>query len=142
VLEWGGGKLAAAVARELHLTVAEAKQVLAGLSFEGTSSANVEADRRSERAREAVTAELQVLARELVASLEYYQGQEGSLAIAELLLSGGTSRIPGLAAELERLTQVRVRPVDPFARVERDESLAQRDDLASLAVAIGLGVED
>ena len=66
--------------------------------------------------------ELQVLARELVASLEFYQGQPGSLPISEILLAGGTSRIPGLAAELERLTRVRVRLADPLVRVEVDDA--------------------
>ena len=70
------------------------------------------------------------------------EAREGSLAISEILLAGGTSRIPGLAAELERLTRVRVRLADPLARVETDSSIEDRDDLASLAVAIGLGVED
>jgi len=142
VLEWGGAKLASAVARELHIAAPEAEQLLLKLSFEPADISNVEADGRSERARQAVTGELHVLARELVASLEYYQGQEGSLAISEILLAGGTSRIPGLAVELERLTRVRVRHVDPLARVEKDPSIEDRDDLASLAVAIGLGVED
>ena len=142
VLEWGGTKLASAVARELHLTVAEAERLLLSLSFEPTAASNLEADRRSDRAREAVTGELQVLARELVASLEYYQRQPESLPISEILLSGGTSRMPGLAAELERLTRVRVRLANPLARVETDGSVEERDDLASLAVAIGLGVED
>ena len=69
----------------------------------------LQADPRCEPAREAVTESYRSLARELVASLEYYQGQPGSLPISEILLAGGTSRIPGLAAELERLTRVRVR---------------------------------
>jgi type IV pilus assembly protein PilM len=142
VLEWGGIKLASAVARDLHLTVPEAGQLLPGVSLEpaDTDTATVE-DRRSEQAREAVTRELQVLARELVASLAFYQGQPGSLPISEILLAGGTSRIPGLAAELERLTGVRVRLANPLVRVEADASVAERDDLASLAIAIGLGVE-
>jgi type IV pilus assembly protein PilM len=141
-LEWGGARLASAVARELHITAPEAGRLLLNLSFESPTTDNVDADRRSERARDAVTAELQALARELVTSLEYYQGQEGSLPISEILLAGGTSRIAGLAAELERLTGVRVRLADPLARVVADASVAERDDLASLAVAIGLGVDD
>jgi len=140
VLEWGGTKLASAVARELRLTTPEAETLLPTLSLEPSDPTEV--DSRSEQAAEAARGELQALARELVASLEYYQAQPGSLPISEILLSGGTSRIPGLAAELERLTGVRVRLADPLVRVQADDSLEQRDDLASLAVAIGLGVED
>jgi Tfp pilus assembly PilM family ATPase len=89
-----------------------------------------------------VRRELETLARELVASLQFYQGEPGSLAISELLVTGGTSGLPGLAEELERLTQVPVRVADPLAAVEVKNGLAERDDLASLAVAIGLGVEN
>ena len=85
--------------------------------------------------------ELQTLARELVASLQFYQAQPGSLPISEILVTGGTSRMPGLAEELERLTRVRVRLADPLAAFRSTDSLGDRDDLASLAVAIGLGVE-
>ena len=83
-----------------------------------------------------------VLGRELVASLQFYQGQPDSLPLGEIILSGGTSRIPGLAAELARLTRVRVRLADPLGRVDVNDGVGDRDDLASLAIAIGLGVED
>ena len=83
-----------------------------------------------------------MLARELVSSLQFYQGQPGSLPFSEVLVSGGTSRLPGFAVELERLTRVRIRPADPLARFEVANGVGDRDDLASLAIAIGLGVED
>ncbi len=81
------------------------------------------------------------LARELVASLQFYQSEPGSLPIAEILLTGGTSQLPGLAEELERLTRVRVRSADPLAGVRAEPGESGRDDLASLAIAVGLGVE-
>ena len=93
-------------------------------------------------AREIALRELQVLARELVSSLQFYQGQPGSLPFAEVLVSGGTSRLYGFAAEVERITRVRLRPADPLTRVQVGDGIADRDDLASLAIAIGLGVED
>jgi type IV pilus assembly protein PilM len=93
-------------------------------------------------AREAAIRELQVLARDLVSSLQFYQGQPGALPFSEVLVSGGTTRVSGFAAELEKLTRVRIRQADPLARVQVDNGIGERDDLASLAVAIGLGVED
>ena len=98
-------------------------------------------DPRAVAAREAIRRELQTLARELVASLQFYQSQPGSLAISRILLAGGTSRIAGLPEELERLTRVSVRRADPLEHVTATKELKARDDLASLAVAIGLGVE-
>jgi type IV pilus assembly protein PilM len=97
---------------------------------------------RVAKARESAIRELQGLARELVSSLEFYQGQPGSLPFAQVLISGGTSRLAGFVPQLERLTRVTIRPADPLARVEVDGGVGERDDLASLAIAIGLGVED
>ena len=65
--------------------------------------------------REAIGRELQKLARELVASLQFYQSQPGSLAISEILVSGGTSRIPGLAGGA-RAADARRRPARRPAR--------------------------
>jgi type IV pilus assembly protein PilM len=139
VLDWGGAKLETAIARELGLTSAEARELKLALDL-GDDAAG-EDELRLARARAALRRELETLARELIASLQYYQGEPGSLAISEVLVTGGTTRLPGLAEELERLTRVPVRVADPLAGVEVSNGLADRDDLASLAVAIGLGVE-
>ena len=137
VLEWGGGKLESAVAFELGVTPDEARELLHRASLEDAT----ELDSQSASVRQAVRGELQKLARELVASLQFYQSQSGSLAISEILVSGGTSRIPGLPEELQRLTRVGVRRADPLAHVDAQADVQSRDDLASLAIAIGLGVE-
>jgi type IV pilus assembly protein PilM len=141
VLEWGGSRLVEAVGRELGVAVEQAEQIVVNLSLDPDTIDEGD-DQRLPRAREAALRELQTLARELVASLQFYQGQPESLPIAEILLSGGTSRILGFAAELERLTRVHVRPADVLARVEAENGIAEREDLASLAIAIGLGVDD
>jgi len=142
VLEWGGASLAAAIERELRVDAAEANELVHALSLDTAEAVDVEAnERKSARVREAVRHELQSLARDLVASLQYYQAQPESLAIAEILVAGGTSRLHGLPEELGRLTRVRVRRADPLARVEVADSVEPRDDLPSLAVAIGLGIE-
>jgi type IV pilus assembly protein PilM len=140
VLEWGGSTLTGAIERGLNIPASEASELKLGLSL--ADSFNGSGDERNARAREVVRRELQTLARELVASLQFYQGQPGSLAIGEILLSGGTSRMPGLPEELERLTRVRVRRADPLTRAHLADSVDAGEDLSSLAVAIGLGVED
>jgi type IV pilus assembly protein PilM len=136
VLGWGGQTLEAAIARELGLNAAEAAEFKLRLDLRADAEGP-----RHERARTAVLRELETLARELVASLHFYQGEPESLAISEILVTGGTTQLPGFAEELERLTRVRVRVADPLAAVELSNGVAERDDLASLAVAIGLGVE-
>jgi type IV pilus assembly protein PilM len=139
VLEWGGAKLESAIAFALGVTADEAHELILGTSLE--LGADDGADSQQRAVREAVRAELQKLARELIASLQYYQSQPGSLAISQILVAGGTSRLPGLPEELERLTRVSVRRADPLAHVQAPADVQSRDDLASLAVAIGLGVE-
>lgn len=139
VLDWGGSKLETAIAQELGLTPSEAAELK--LELDLRDNAPNEDDPRVARASAAVERELQTLARELIASLQFYQGQPGSLAISQVFVTGGTSMLPGLAEELERLTRVPVRIANPLAGVQVSNGLAERDDLASLAAAIGLGVE-
>ena len=136
VLDWGGNKLDAAIARDLGLSVDEAAELKLRLDLD----ADPYHDPRLRQASAAVVRELETLARELVASLQFYQGEPGSLAISEILVTGGTTKLRGLAEELERMTHVRVRAADPLAGVQLSNGVAERDDLASLAVAIGLGV--
>jgi len=134
VLEWGGGRLDAAIAREFGVTTEEADEIKLGLSLNDDDPANA-------RARNAVKHELTTLARELVASLQFYQAQPDSLALSEILVTGGTTRMTGFTEELERLVRARVRPADPLGAVQADANFSARSDLASLAIAIGLGVD-
>ena len=67
---------------------------------DGDWGADDGADPRLARARDAVKKELLNLARELIASLQFYQGQPGSHAIGEILVTGGTTRMPGFVEEL------------------------------------------
>jgi type IV pilus assembly protein PilM len=142
VLEWGGANLVAAVARELRMQPLHAEQLMREVALTPAQVAPESEDNRIPAAADVARRELQTLARELVASLEFYQAQAGSLPIAEVLLAGGTTRVPGLTQELERLTRVRVRSADPLARVTVANEFEPGEDLASLAVAIGLGVND
>jgi type IV pilus assembly protein PilM len=134
VLEWGGGRLDAAIARELGVTTDEAAEIKLELSL-------TDDDPATARGRNAVKHELTTLARELVASLQFYQAQPDSLALSEILVTGGTTRMPGFVEELERLVRARVRLADPLSAVQADANVSARNDLASLAIAIGLGVD-
>jgi type IV pilus assembly protein PilM len=91
---------------------------------------------------DAVRKAVQTFARELGSSLQYYQNQPGSLGIGEIVLTGGTAHLPGLAEELERLIGVRVRVGDPLARMKVSKKVGDPDQVGSLAVAIGLGIDD
>jgi len=145
VLGWGGKNLSVAIARALDQTPAQVTEIKHALSLapqlaspEGISTETLDT------AREAVRRELETFARELVSSLRFYQNQPASLGIGELVLTGGTAQMPGLADELHRLIGVPVRVGDPLSRVETPKKFQAPDDyaLGSLTVAIGLGIDN
>jgi type IV pilus assembly protein PilM len=141
VIEWGGQNLNVAIARALDLAPSEAEPIKLSLNLlEPAESMDLNPEKAA-RVRTAVAEELQTFARELVSSLQFYQGQPGSLGIAEIVLTGGTAQLPGIDSELARLIGVRVRIGDPLARVDRGKKLGDPDALGSLALAIGLGID-
>jgi len=140
VLEWGGGKLESAIVLDLGVAPDEAFELKLAASLDPDAD-DPNGDPRAGAVRAAIGREVEKLARELVASLQFYQSQPGSHAISKILISGGTSRIPGLPEELARMTRVGVKRADPLAHVQAAADVQARDDLASFAIAIGLGVE-
>ena len=141
VLEWGGGSLDVVLARSLDLTPSQAEPIKLALSLEGDAVPSQLSPVQVEAARSAIRTELQVLSRELVSSLQFYQARPGSLDIGEILLSGGGAQLTGFSAELERLVGVPVRVGDPFAHVQLGKKVSLPAESGSLAVAIGLGIE-
>ncbi len=145
VVDWGGSALDRAIAGALRILPVDAERLKRSLSLaDSAAAAAIEGVSPDDvrHAQAAVQEELQNLARELVSSLQFYQSQPGSLAIGEIVLTGGTVNLEGLPAELAGLIGVPVRVGDPLARVTASAGAAERDDAASLAIAIGLGLED
>ena len=58
------------------------------------------------------------------------------------MITGGTAHLGGLAEELQKLIGVRVSVGDPLTRVKLGRKVKEAEQLGSLAVAIGLGIED
>ena len=143
VLEWGGWALNVAIARALDMSPGEAEPIKRALSFSGSTEVPQGFNEEDlATAQEAARRQLQTFARELVSSLQFYQNQPGSLGIGEIVLTGGTAHLPGLGAELERLVGVPVRVADPLTRLKVSGTAAEQEQLGSLAVAIGLGIDD
>jgi type IV pilus assembly protein PilM len=92
------------------------------------------------RVREALNQSVEAFARELVASLQFYQSQTNSLGIGEILIAGGTARLVGFADALEQMVGVVVRVGDPFANLGSSKSHQSIEPDPALAVAIGLGL--
>ncbi len=141
VLDWGGGKLDVAVARALDLAPSEAEPFKRAVGLEGVDVPEGLTEAQTTAARDAIRREVQTFARELVSSLQFYQNQPGSLSIAEIVVTGGTAHLEGLADQLQKLIGVRVRVGDPLAHVRTGKRVKDGEQIGSLTVAIGLGVE-
>jgi type IV pilus assembly protein PilM len=139
VIEWGGSALTDALARGLEVEPPVAEMLKHQLSLDGDEVPEGFTEEHVARAREALREGLQAFARELVSSLQFYQGQPNSLGIREVVVAGGTAQLGGLAAELQRLVGVSVRVGDPFDTVAVGKKVEVAGNPA-LAVPIGLGM--
>jgi type IV pilus assembly protein PilM len=142
VIEWGGSTLSVAIARALDLAPSEVEQLKRLVSLESPAVPEGIAPDQYAGAVDAVRRQVQAFARELVSSLQFYQHQAGSLGIGEIVITGGSAGLAGLAAELQSLIGVSVRVGDPLARMKVPKKLALDEELGSYAIAIGLGIED
>jgi type IV pilus assembly protein PilM len=142
VLSWGGSDLDAALTQTLDVPPAAAEPLKRELGF-GEGGTTTLDPQQEEAGRAAMVGELRAFARELVGSLRFYQEQPNSLGIAEIVITGGASGARGLADELTRLIGIPVRVADPLARLRVSRKLKDQNGSAgSLAVAVGLGIED
>jgi type IV pilus assembly protein PilM len=141
VLDWGGLSLDGAIAKALDLSPSEARPIKLALSLAERSIPASLTSEQADQVREAVLREVHEFARELVSSLQFYQSQQGSLGIGEIVLTGGTAQLPGLAAELSRLLGVRTRVGDPLTHIKVGKKVDREQQLGSLTAAIGLGIE-
>jgi len=142
VLEWGGSALNVAIARAVDAAPSEVEGAKRALALTDEMVPDGLTAEQAKNARDSMRRGIQTFARELVSSLQYYQNQPGSLGIGEIVLTGGTAHLPGLSGELERLIGVHVRVGDPLARMKVSKKVGQPEQIGSLAVAIGLGIED
>jgi len=143
VLEWGGNSLNVALARALDVAPSETEQLKRQLDLGEATSSTELTETQLQSATDAIRRQIEVFARQLVSSLQFYQNQPGSLSIGEIVLTGGTAHMRGLAEELERLIGVTVRVGDPLMRVRvGKDAVADDEQIGSFAIAIGLGIED
>src|SRR5581483_4692422 len=118
VIEWGGATLSIAIARVLDVAPSEVENLKRLVALDSHDVPEGVAPDQYARAVDAVRKQVHAFARELVSSLQFYQHQPGSLGIGEIVITGGTASLRGLAAELQGLIGVRVRVGDPLARLK------------------------
>jgi type IV pilus assembly protein PilM len=139
VLDWGGSSLTGAIARALDVDADRAEELKRELSVEGGPIPEGLSQEQLTKAHEAIQIGLQTFGRELVSSLQFYQSQEGSLGIREVVLAGGASQLHGFAEAVEKLVGVKVRVGDPLIGISVSKKL-KGETSAALAIPIGLGM--
>jgi type IV pilus assembly protein PilM len=142
VLDWGGWSLNVAVARELDRAPSEVEAIKRQLSFAQETSVDGLTPEQVQKSRSGIQRALASFARELVSSLQFYQAQPGALGIGEIVLTGGATHMDGLAEALGEIVGVPIRQGDPFKRLKVGSNVVLDAQTGSLAVAIGLGIED
>jgi type IV pilus assembly protein PilM len=141
VLDWGGARVTSAIERALEIAPDEAEQIKRSIDVSNKAAQDT-ADERTTNAIEAARREVHGLARELASSLHFSPDQPDSLGFAEITITGGGAHLQGLAEQLEELIGISVRVADPFARVGSGHGISSGGQDGSMAVAIGLGIED
>jgi type IV pilus assembly protein PilM len=139
VLDWGGSSLTGAIARALDVGADRAEELKRELSVDGGPIPEGLSQVQLTKAHEAIQVGLQTFGRELVSSLQFYQSQEGSLGIREVVLAGGASQLHGFAEAVEKLVGVKVRVGDPLIGINVSKKL-KGETSAALAIPIGLGM--
>ena len=142
VVDWGGWSLNVALARELDKSPSEVESIKRQLSFAEEVAVEGLTPEQSSKAHEGIQRALAAFARELIASLHFYQAQPGALGIGEIVLTGGTAQMAGFGDAVGRLIGAPVRIGDPFRRVRLGRNIPDQTQAGSLAIAIGLGIED
>jgi type IV pilus assembly protein PilM len=140
VLDWGGNSLAIAVSRALDVDIETAERLKIELGLEGEAVPEGLTLEQAGHGRDALRTALQSFGRELISSLQFYQGQPESLGIREVVLAGGTAQFAGLAVELQRLIGVPVRVGDPTVAIAVARKLKGGVPNPSHTVPIGLGM--
>ena len=130
----GGGNLyTEAVQRELSLPFDSAEQVKRGEAADGVSFDEV---------RPVLHATTENLIVEIQKTFEFFKATAASPRIDRLVLSGGASRVDGLAEALEARFDAPVDMLDPFRKIRFDAArfgVADPDSAgSSAAVAVGL----
>lgn len=140
ILLMGGKDVTDAVADRMGVPTEQAEAIKQSLGLGGAGAAP-----GTQAAARVVEATGSQLVDEVRGSLDYYLASSGSAPIARLVLTGGGSRLGGLAERLQAATRVPVEIGTPIARVQvgktglSDDQLQFVAPLAAVPVGLALG---
>ena len=131
----GGNAYSEALQRELNLPFEDADQLKTGAAVGGVTYNDAEP---------VIRAVTQNLLQEVSKTLDFFRVTAATDHFDGLVLSGGTSRIDGIAEALAERFETDVQRFDPFGRVSVDPQLLSLEERAELgpvlAVATGLAL--
>jgi len=141
ILLMGGSDITDAVAERLGVPVdqAESLKQSTGLAAVPGAGDNHPASRAIEQTGSALVEEIR-------GSLDYYLSQSGAARVGRVVLSGGGSRLTGLAQRLSAATRLPVEVARPMGTLRlgktglTDEQLAYVEPMVAVPVGLAMGV--
>ncbi len=140
ILLMGGGDITDSVAERLGVPLDQAESVKHAHGLVGQASGE------SHPADRAIESTGGALVEEIRGSLDYYMAQAGSARIGRVILSGGGSRLGGLAERLATATRLPVEVARPLQVLTlgktglTDEQLAYVEPMIAVPVGLAMGV--
>lgn len=125
-----GNNFTEAAARELSLSVADAERAKRGELPEVDPLA----------LNDVLDTVAEDLVGEISRTLGHFFDTNPELELSRVFLSGGSSGLPQITMALEKTLAVPVEHLDPLAELDLDDSGMNRDDLATLAPQLAVGV--
>jgi type IV pilus assembly protein PilM len=129
-------------------SITEAVQQKLGVDFEEAERVKIEGVKGGESEQQAFNSDLLAYAdpicTEIERSVDYFRSTYGGEYIKHVILSGGTSLIPGIADDLSRRLDIEAELVDPFRKISIAKKAIDNGSSESVgpiaAVAIGLAL--
>jgi len=135
-LTFGGNKYTSKIMEDLGVSREGAEELKKGAAAE---------DRQPQEVEPSLSAVSDSFAGELSRNTEFIRANFKIDHIDRIVLSGGGSKIPGLAGVLRDRFRITVEPFDPFGQIERDEGdsdSAVSDIGCAASVAVGLALRE
>ncbi|MDX6215830.1 MAG: type pilus assembly protein PilM [Frankiales bacterium] len=139
ILLMGGGDITDAVAERLGVPAEQAESIK-----QESGMASVPGAAESSPAGRAIEGTANSFVEEVRGSLDYYMAQPGAARIDRVVLSGGGSRLTGLADRLATATRLQVQAARPLSTLKLGKTGLTPDQLAyvepMVAVPVGLAM--
>ncbi|MBU0989929.1 MAG: pilus assembly protein PilM [Proteobacteria bacterium] len=129
---YGGAQITEAIMSEFGIDFQEAEKLkLGGIEL---------AEKKRERLEKIVTRTVSAWVGEIKRALDFVASTRSDDAIGKIIVSGGSSRIPGFQKYLEMETRISVEALDPFKSLVIDSKRVDPDYLNYMAPQAGVAV--